>query len=137
ETLRLGLHHEQQHQELILTDLQHAWAANPLHPVYRADEPDGGTPLPAPAWVSFDGGVVSIGHDGDGFAFDNESPQHHVFLQGFRLANRLVTNEEYLQFLAEGGYDRPDLWLSDGWAVRREGGWTAPLYWQQHEGEWF
>ena len=137
ETLRLGLHHEQQHQELILTDLQHAWAANPLHPVYRSDQPDGSTPLPAPAWVSFEGGVVSIGHEGEGFAFDNESPQHRVLLQGFRLANRLVTNEEYLQFLAAGGYDRPDLWLSDGWAVRCTEGWTAPLYWQQHDGEWF
>ncbi len=134
--LRLGLHHEQQHQELIVTDLQHAWASNPLHPIYLPDKPEEALP-PAFAWVSFEGGVVPIGHDGEGFAFDNESPRHHVYLQGFRLANRLVTNEEYLRFLAEGGYDRPDLWLSDGWAARRREGWNAPLYWQPHEGEWF
>ncbi len=137
ETLRLGLHHEQQHQELMVTDLQHAWAANPLHPVYRPHEPDNDAPPPASAWLSFEGGVASIGHDGDGFAFDNESPRHRVYLQGFRLANRLVTNEEFLQFVAGLGYDRPALWLSDGWSVRCTEGWAAPLYWQQHDGEWF
>ena len=137
EVLRLGLHHEQQHQELIVTDLQHAWAANPLHPVYRPAGRDDEAPAPRPAWAPFEGGVVPIGHDSDGFAFDNESPRHRVYLQKFRLANRLVTNEEFLRFVAEGGYDRPDLWLSDGWAVRQAQNWAAPLYWQQEGGDVF
>ncbi len=96
EVLRLGLHHEQQHQELILTDLQHAWSANPLHPVYGLAGRDNEAPPPPSAWIAFDGGVVPIGHDGDDFAFDNESPRHCVYLQGYRLANRLVTNQEFL-----------------------------------------
>ena len=137
EVLRLGLHHEQQHQELILTDLQHAWSANPLHPVYGLAGRDNEAPPPPSAWIAFDGGVVPIGHDGDDFAFDNESPRHCVYLQGYRLANRLVTNQEFLGFRAEGGYDRPDLWLSDGWAARQAQDWAAPLYWQREDGAWF
>jgi ergothioneine biosynthesis protein EgtB len=131
----LGVNHEQQHQELILTDLKHAWAANPLHPVYRAPMPDCGQP-PLGSWLSFSEGLAWIGHDGGGFAFDNENPRHRTFLNGFQLANRLVTNEEYLAFVADGGYDRPELWLSDGWASRQTRGWTAPLYWEQHGTGW-
>src|SRR5205823_4661980 len=104
----LGLHHEQQHQELILTDIKHAFAGNPLRPAYRergADEPGAVTPV---RWTSYPAGVREIGHDGDGFAFDNETPRHRQFVESFRLASRPVTNEEYLGFLADGGYDRPE-----------------------------
>jgi ergothioneine biosynthesis protein EgtB len=131
----LGIQHEQQHQELIVTDLKHAWAANPLRPIYREAVPERGKP-PAPRWLSFPTGLAWVGHDGDGFAFDNESARHRVFLQGFQLANRLVTNGDYLAFLADGGYERVELWLSDGWAARQAAGWTAPLYWQQQDGAW-
>jgi ergothioneine biosynthesis protein EgtB len=137
EVLRLGSNHEQQHQELIVTDLQHAWSANPLHPVYREPAPEDSTPPPPAAWVSFAGGVTEIGHDGSGFAFDNESPRHRAYLEDFRLADRLVTNAEYLQFMADGGYERPEWWLSEGWATRQARGWSAPLYWQQRDGAWF
>ena len=133
--LTLGLHHEQQHQELILADLKHAWAANPCSPSYRDIPTEHGAP-PARAWLSFPERLTSIGHDGAGFAFDNESPRHRVFLQGFQIANRLVTNGDFLAFMADGGYERPELWLSDGWATRQTAGWTAPLYWQQIAGAW-
>jgi ergothioneine biosynthesis protein EgtB len=134
-TLRLGLHHEQQHQELLLTDLKHAWAANPLQPVYRDALLESGEPPPL-HWLSFPEGMAWTGHDGNGFAFDNESPRHRLFLRGFQLASRLVTNGEYLRFMAEGGYERPGLWLSDGWAAGQAGAWTAPLYWWQRDDGW-
>jgi ergothioneine biosynthesis protein EgtB len=134
-TVVLGLHHEQQHQELIVTDLKHVWAANPLHPVYREYTPEHGDP-PASGWLSIPEGLAWIGHDGDGFAFDNEAPRHRVFLHGFQFATRLTTNGDYLAFLADGGYERPELWLSDGWAARQAAGWTAPLYWEEHGGAW-
>jgi ergothioneine biosynthesis protein EgtB len=134
-TIRLGLHHEQQHQELLLTDLKHAWSVNPLHPCYREAIPTQEQPPPA-RWVSVAEQLAWIGHDGSGFAFDNESPRHRVYVQAFHLASRLTTNAEYLAFMADGGYDRPELWLSDGWAVRQTQGWTAPLYWEEHDGEW-
>jgi ergothioneine biosynthesis protein EgtB len=132
----LGLHHEQQHQELLLTDLKHAWAMNPLHPVYRPRLPVTGTAPPAVSWLSFSDALVEIGHVGTGFAFDNETPRHKVWQRGFQLANRLVTNEQYLAFLKDDGYDRAELWLSDGWLARWGGNWRAPLYWQEHEKEW-
>jgi ergothioneine biosynthesis protein EgtB len=131
----LGLNHEQQHQELILTDLKHAWAANPLHPVYRKAVSVGGDP-PHQVWVSFPEGLAWVGHDGTGFAFDNELPRNRVFLNGFQMSNRLVTNAEYLMFMAEDGYGRSELWLSDGWAARQAQGWIAPLYWAKEAGEW-
>ena len=131
----LGLNHEQQHQELLLTDLKHALAANPLRPAYREAAPQGGRP-PALEWPAFPAGVVWIGHDGDGFAFDNESPRHREFLEGFRLASRPATNGEFLAFLADGAYERPELWLSDGWAARQAHGWTAPLYWEREGDGW-
>jgi ergothioneine biosynthesis protein EgtB len=143
----LGLHHEQQHQELILTDLKHAWAANPLHPVYRATLPESDCGVPR-AWAPFPEGLSWIGHAptasiprggerqrGD-FAFDNEAPRHRVFLDSFQLSTRLSTNAEYLAFMADGGYQRPKLWLSDGWAARQAREWTAPLYWENRDGEW-
>jgi ergothioneine biosynthesis protein EgtB len=137
-TVLLGLHHEQQHQELMVTDLKHAWSGNPLHPVYREAPPElGGLGDSGPrTWVAFPEGLTSIGHDGADFAFDNESPRHQVFLQAFQLADRPITNLDYLTFLQDGGYERPELWLSEGWAHRQAEGWTAPLYWQQQQGEW-
>jgi ergothioneine biosynthesis protein EgtB len=134
-TVLLGIHHEQQHQELIVTDLKYHWSVNPLRPVYKqrhATTVDNPPPL---NWVSFPEQLAWIGHDGRGFAFDNESPRHREFLHPFRLASRLVTNQEYLRFMADGGYERPELWLSEGWAVRQARGWTAPLYWK-HQGNW-
>jgi ergothioneine biosynthesis protein EgtB len=130
--IALGLQHEQQHQELILTDIKHAFGSSPLRPAYRPREHGctaaGASPL---GWVDQAEGVREIGHAGDGFAFDNEGPRHRVFLRGHQLADRLVTCGEYQAFMADGGYARPELWLSDGWAAAQEGGWTAPLYWQK------
>ncbi len=133
----LGLHHEQQHQELILMDILHGLSCNPLEPRYA-----GTIPLPThdPVdldWVTFSGGLVQIGHDDaaddTAFHFDNECPQHTVHLNPFRLANRLVTNEEWIAFIDDGGYERPELWLSDGWDVVQEENWKAPLYWRKEE----
>jgi ergothioneine biosynthesis protein EgtB len=134
-TVVLGMNHEQQHQELILTDLKHAWSANPLHPIYRPAIAKAAAP-PELTWQHLPAGVAEIGHAGPGFAFDNESPRHRVMLHGAQLAGRLVTNEEYLAFVADGGYDRPDHWLSDGWAARQANGWTAPLYWHKQDDAW-
>ena len=138
--IELGLHHEQQHQELILTDLKYCFNVNPLKPVYRALPDHGGENLPGTAplkWLSFDGGLISIGATDDGFAFDNETPEHRFFLHPFQLANRPVTNGEYLEFMGDGGYENPALWLSDGWDTAREQHWTAPLDWENRDGEWF
>jgi ergothioneine biosynthesis protein EgtB len=135
-TVLLGVHHEQQHQELILTDLKHAWAVNPLHPSYRPAIPDN-DPCPPFHWLPFTEQLAWIGHEGSGFAFDNESPRHRVFLHPFKLGNRLATNADYLAFVTDGGYDRPELWLSDGWAVRQARGWMAPLYWEKQGPHWF
>lgn len=133
--VELGLHHEQQHQELILTDILHAFAASPLAPAYRSGAPERPhAEAPALGWIERDEGVVSIGHGGDGFAFDNETPRHKVYLRRHALADRLVTNGEMMAFIEDGGYTRADLWLSDGWTAARAEGWEAPLYWQRHEG---
>jgi ergothioneine biosynthesis protein EgtB len=131
DLVELGLHHEQQHQELILTDLLHLFAQNPLRPAVRvsaAPQPTG--VAAAPGWVAFDGGVVETGHAGAGFAFDNESPRHGVALRPFRLATRPVTNREWLAFVEAGGYADPQLWLSDGWDTVQAQRWQAPLYWE-------
>ena len=130
----LGLHHEQQHQELIVTDLKHGLAANPLHPVYLERAVDAPTSPPDLTWSTFAGGLAWIGHDGNGFAFDNESARHQQFLQPFQLANRPVTNAEYLAFMADNGYQRPEFWLSAGWATVQDSGWEAPLYWERPDG---
>ena len=130
--ITLGLHHEQQHQELILTDLLHAFSCNPLLPAYE--------PMESPSlrlaqacepivWLHHPGGVQRVGHESDDFAFDNETPRHGVLLQPFRMADRLVTCGEYAQFVADGGYRRPSLWLSDGWAMVQAQNWQAPMYW--------
>ncbi|WP_449427771.1 ergothioneine biosynthesis protein EgtB [Rhodanobacter umsongensis] len=129
--VELGLQHEQQHQELLLTDIKHAFWCNPLQPVYRT-APAAATNAKAPSLRFVDGrdGIVEIGHRGEGFAFDNETPRHRTLLQPHALASRLVTNAEYLVFVREGGYREPGLWLSDGWATVQREGWQHPLYWQ-------
>jgi ergothioneine biosynthesis protein EgtB len=139
----LGTHHEEQHQELILTDVKHALAANPLRPAYDGSrEAARGSPAPsvqAPApldWVAHEGRVAWVGHEGPGFAFDNEGPRHRTLVDSFRLASRLVTNGEYARFVEDGGYERPELWLSDGWATATAEGWKAPLYWERAADGW-
>lgn len=124
----LGLNHEQQHQELILTDIKHALFANPLLPAY-GEEPAAHRKPQELEWRSHPGGICLIGHDGPDFAFDNERPRHQALLQPFRIASRPVSNAEYLAFITDGGYRRPEFWLSDGWARVQEEGWEAPLYW--------
>jgi ergothioneine biosynthesis protein EgtB len=141
ELVELGLQHEQQHQELILTDLKHHFWFNPLRPVFRAP-PAGqvGTPLatlPPLQFVEQGGGLAEIGHAGSGFAFDSERPAHRVWLQPFALASRPVSNGEYLAFMRDGGYGRAALWLSDGWDMSQREGWQAPLYWFRRDGQWW
>ena len=137
ERIRIGINHEQQHQELIVTDLKHAWSCNVIRPQYPcalpSDPPGGAGPL---RWLELPARLCDIGHDGVGFAYDNEGPRHRVFVQGFKLANRLVTNREYLAFMNDGGYEHPRAWLSDGWTTRQAQGWTAPLYWQPDGDGW-
>ena len=131
--LILGLHHEQQHQELLCYDIKNAFWSNPLHPAYL----EGSDRLTAPAakqplgYLWYNGGLVDIGHRGDRFAFDNESPRHTEYLPGFQLGSRLTTVAEYLEFMHDGGYERADLWLSDGWDAVKKEGWQAPLYWHR------
>jgi ergothioneine biosynthesis protein EgtB len=136
--LELGLNHEQQHQELIVTDLKYTLAQNPIRPAYRDDVAQEVATDPRPMeWRDFDGGVTWIGHDGSGFAFDNEGPRHRVFLEGFELASRPVTNREFIAFIEDAGYRRPDAWLSDGWHAATSRGWQAPLYWEKVDGTWW
>jgi ergothioneine biosynthesis protein EgtB len=134
--LELGLNHEEQHQELILMDIKHVLSLNPLDPPYMAARPSVRGEAPPLGWVEFPRGLREIGHGGAGFAFDNEGPRHKVWLEPFRLASRLVTCSEYEGFIADGGYRRPDLWLSEGWAAVQAQGWDAPLYWRRDEGRW-
>ncbi len=135
--VELGLHHEQQHQELLLTDIKHAFGCNPLRPAYNADLVIESPEPRRLSWTPMSSGVYEIGNDGTTFGFDNEGPRHQTFLPDFALADRLVTVEEYFEFMADGGYDRHELWLSDGWHARQEEDWRAPLYWEQRDGEWW
>jgi len=135
--IELGLHHEQQHDELLLTDLKHVLACNPLRPAYREAGPGRAATARPLGWQEYPGGIGWLGHDGWGFAYDNELPRHRVFLEPFRLATRAVTNGEYLAFMADDGYRRPELWLSDGWNTVNTQGWDAPLYWEQRDGAWY
>ena len=136
--IELGLNHEQQHQELIVTDIKYTLSMNPLNPAYL---PDAATPgedsAPPITWRTFPGGVQWIGHEGDKFSFDNEGPRHRVYLEPYQLASRAVTNLEYLEFIEDDGYKRPELWLSDGWNCSSSRGWEAPLYWECVEGAWW
>ena len=135
--IELGIQHEQQHQELALTDIKHVFWTNPLRPALRENAAQASeTAAPPLEWRAYPEGLVEIGHGGGGFAFDNESPRHPVYMQPFALASRLVTNAEYAAFIADGGYTRPDVWLSDGWARLQEAGWQAPIYWEQRNDGW-
>lgn len=137
ERTTLGLHHEQQHQELLLTDIKHNFARNPLRPAYRGDLARIERTAPALSWLEFDAGIVDIGDDGAGFAYDNERPRHRVYVQGYRLASRPVVNGEMMEFIAAGGYTTPVWWLADGWTAAQESAWSAPLYWQRQDGDWW
>jgi len=132
QIVTVGLHHEQQHQELLLTDIKHLFSRNPLRPAYSPPPPhvrrSGSVPL---AFLTFEGGLTEIGHAGEGFCFDNELGRHRVFLEPYRLANRPATNGEYLLFIREGGYARPEYWLSDGWACVQRESWQRPMYWAE------
>ena len=132
--VEIGLHHEQQHQELILTDIKHVLSVNPLRPAYLPRTSGAAGRLPELAWIAFEEGLYEVGHDGGGFAFDNEAPRHRTYLNGFQLASRLVTCGEYLRFMEDGGYRRPELWLSLGWATAQERQWTEPFYWEERGG---
>ncbi len=134
--LELGCHHEQQHQELILTDIKHVLSLNPLAPVYAPVVSFPSVATAPAAWLGFTGGVHEIGHEGNGFHFDNERPRHRVWIDDFRLAARPVTNRDWLAFVADGGYSTPALWLSDGWATVQAERWQAPLYWRALDGGW-
>ncbi len=134
--LELGLHHEQQHQELLLTDIKHIFFANPLRPVYREQSSPAARRVPPIRWQEFPEGMVWLGQAEGTFGFDNERPRHRVHLQGFRLALRLVTNGEYLEFIQDGAYQNPALWLSDAWELIQAEAWEAPLYWENSEGPW-
>jgi ergothioneine biosynthesis protein EgtB len=133
--VELGLHHEQQHQELMLTDIKHAFSCNPMYPTYR-NAAFTGEAAPAKGWSTFPEGIYWIGHEGDEFVFDNESPRHRTFLESFALSNRLVTCGEFLEFIDDGGYQRPELWLSEGWRHAADQNWQSPLYWFQRDGVW-
>lgn len=133
----IGLHHEQQHQELMITDIKHVFSENPLRPAYITPPslPASG-PVPPLEWIVYPETIATIGHDGNGFAYDNEGPQHRQLVAAFKLASRLVTNGEYMAFMEDGGYQRPEFWLSAGWYAREDGGWQAPLYWEKIDGAW-
>jgi ergothioneine biosynthesis protein EgtB len=135
--IELGLHHEQQHQELILTDIKHAFWSNPMRPAYAHGDFAPSRPAPMAQWSAFGEGLRWIGSECSGFAYDNECPKHQVYLPAFELATRPVTNGEYMQFMADGGYQQAALWLSDGWDLVQQEGWNAPLYWEQRDGEWW
>ncbi|MEP0546158.1 MAG: ergothioneine biosynthesis protein EgtB [Rhodothermales bacterium] len=141
EVVRVGLNHEQQHQELMVTDIKHVFSVNPLRPAYRSGDAYAAAPDPGPIrWVAFDEGLHEVGYlpERDGpFTFDNETPRHRVFVEQFALADRLVTCGEYLAFMEDGGYARAPLWLSEGFATVQEHGWSEPFYWEQRDGAWW
>ena len=140
--LTLGINHEQQHQELMLTDIKNILSINPLQPCYLKHKPaaasnSGNIENDRLRWSSYQGGIVETGHDGDSFAYDNEGPAHRVYLDNFKLATRCITNGEYIDFIESGGYQQAELWLSDGWSTIHAENWQAPLYWRQVDGEWY
>jgi len=137
----IGANHEQQHQELLLTDIKHIFAYNPLRPVYcepgYCERPQPTTSAADMKWIAIEGGIKSIGFGGDGFAYDNEGPRHKVYLNDYALASRPVTNAEFIEFISDGGYERPDYWLSDAWQKTLQQRWKAPLYWEKRDGQWW
>jgi len=134
--VELGLNHEQQHQELLLTDIKHAFSANPFALTYLPKSPTVQGEAPALGWYELDGGIYPIGHQGQGFAFDNEGPAHEALIRPVRIADRPVSVREYREFMADDGYATPALWLSEGWALAQAEGWRAPFYWEEHDGLW-
>ena len=133
--IELGINHEQQHQELLLTDILSLFAAEPLKPAYAGASPGLAVAEAVPlGFVALPGGIFEVGHDGRGFAYDNEGPRHEELIRPFKLANRCVTNAEWIAFIEDGGYVTPTLWLADGWAAVKAQGWTAPLYWEEADG---
>jgi ergothioneine biosynthesis protein EgtB len=144
--LVLGINHEQQHQELLITDIKHVLAQNPLYPVFRAASAQStsgpkistdGSPVRPDQFVEFDQQIAEIGHNGDGFAYDNEGPRHQALVPAFSSAKRPVTNGEYIAFIEDNGYSRPEFWLSLGWMTVNEQRWNAPLYWTKRDGAWW
>jgi ergothioneine biosynthesis protein EgtB len=141
--LVLGLHHEQQHQELLITDIKHVFAQNPLHPVFRKPKTGArssampGSQSSPLKFIDFEEALTAIGHDGNGFAYDNEEPRHRALVPAFSLAARAVTNGEFTAFIEDNGYSRPEFWLSLGWMTVNEQGWNAPLYWTKRDGAWW
>lgn len=136
ELLEIGIHHEKQHQELLLTDIKYILGNNPLLPAYSEDFPENSTPNRAEEWISVEEGIYEIGYSGSGFCYDNELGRHRVFLEEFEICNRLVSNSEYLDFIEDGGYDRFDLWHAEGWDWVCMNQVRAPMYWHQIDGEW-
>ncbi len=135
--IELGLQHEQQHQELMLTDIKHVFSVNPLRPAYHERPADLSPTAASLGWRPFDGGLYDIGHGGGGFAYDNETPRHRFYLEPYVLADRLVTNGEFLEFIEDGGYERAELWLSEGFATVQEKEWSEPFYWERRNGRWW
>ena len=134
--VEIGIHHEQQHQELMVTDIKHVFSINPLYPVYQEYKAGSAEHSSSSEWISSSGGLYEVGHMGNDFGYDNEFPHHRFYVEDFALASRLVTNGEFIEFMENGGYERPELWLSQGWATVQENGWNAPLYWELVEGKW-
>jgi ergothioneine biosynthesis protein EgtB len=137
QIVQIGLNHEQQHQELILTDLKHVFSVNPLRPVYRRTEAGPLLQAEPLRWIPLPGGLHEVGHSGPGFHFDNEGPRHTRFLEPYRLASRPSTNGEFLAFMEDGGYETAELWMSEGWSRKETEGWTEPFYWELRDGDWW
>ncbi len=135
--VEIGIQHEQQHQELILSDIKHVFSINPLIPVYSQRKPEMVSDIPGLNWVHFKESVYEIGFDGEGFSYDNESPKHKEYIESFLLSSRLVMNGEYIQFIEDKGYQRPELWLSDGYTAMENEKWNSPLYWMKENGKWY
>ena len=135
--IEIGIHHEQQHQELMLTDIKHVFSMNPLHPVYSDNYLPIVDSVPKLSFKKYDEGLYEIGNPGADFGYDNEFPRHKIFLESFALADRLVTNREYIDFIDDGGYRKTELWLSDGFSTAEKNDWQAPLYWEKKDGEWW
>ena len=135
--LEIGLNHEQQHQELLITDLKYMFGQNPLHPIYLESDRPAGETVPEIEWIPFEEGVYEAGHSGGSFGYDNEFPRHKTYIHDFKLADRLVTNAEFLEFMDAGGYGDPKFWLDEGFSHIIENNWNAPLYWQKRDNEWY
>ncbi len=135
--VEIGINHEQQHQELMLTDIKHVFSMNPLNPVYYDGYPPVVDHIPEMSFKKFAEGIYEIGHPGNDFGYDNEFPRHKIYLKSFALADRLVTNREYIDFIDDGGYKKTELWLSDGFSKAEQNNWQAPLYWEKKDGEWW